>query len=572
MSEVDEILSKKILTRSMRKKILNFIEKHSMSIEDFDPKFRPRIAEILMGPEPKLETKKSKKRKKPEEDFNNDDAPPSKKQKLEMKNLLKELIKKDIEMRKEKNFIDVIFYKKPSSKNDVVILDEDEDDEDNDEEDGEIHEEDCDCEKCDENYDPEEVDDEEEQFRKDFLTIIGQSINKNKELNLECIETEEEKKQIKELYEQIKNMNNVKMPLKIKVLTSELPIKVKAMIVKKLEDMSKHMDSGGDGRKFNDWVESVLKIPFNKYCSMPISNKAPKNEVGDFLNNFYNNLDKAIYGQKKVKQALTETIAKWISNPNVKGHALAVVGPPGIGKTSLIREGLAKGLNRPFCSMSLSGMHDEAYLTGFAMTYEGSQEGRIAKMLINSNCMNPIIYMDELDKVDTNRHGMSMMNKLIEITDFSQNHEFEDLYFQDVKLDLSKCIFVFSLNHLENVDPILRDRLEVIHVKGFDTKEKVKIAMEYLIPAEIKQIGLEQDQIIFDEKIIRYIIVQLDDEEGVRGLKKAINKICRTLNLLQFTNKNTEFNKTYELPVKVTEDIVNKILTRPDKPFLSMYM
>jgi len=216
-------------------------------------------------------------------------------------------------------------------------------------------------------------------------------------------------------------------------------------------------------------------------------------------------------------------------------------------------------------------MHDEAYLTGFAMTYEGSQEGRISKMLKNSGVMNPIIFMDELDKIDTIRHGLSFMNKLIELTDFSQNHEFEDLYFSDVKLDLSKCIFVFSLNHIENVDPILRDRLEIIYVDGFDTKEKVKIALQYLVTGELKQLGFSENDIIFDEKIIRYMILQIDEEKGVRGLKNAINKVCRKLNILRFTKENTDFKKTLELPITVTEKIVNKILTKPDRPWLSLY-
>ena len=217
-------------------------------------------------------------------------------------------------------------------------------------------------------------------------------------------------------------------------------------------------------------------------------------------------------------------------------------------------------------------MHDESYLTGFALTYEGSQEGRMAKMLKNSECMNPIIFMDELDKIDTVRHGLSVMNKLIEITDFSQNHEFEDLYYQDVKLDLSQCIFVFSLNHLENVDPILRDRLEIIHVKGFNTKEKVKIALEYLIPSALKQFGFKKDDIVFSDKIVKYINLQVDDEKGVRKLKEAIVKICRKINMLRFTKENTDFKKTYEIPITITEQIVDKILTKPDKPFLHMYI
>ena len=584
MDEINNILAnKKYLTRRLKEKIINIIEKDSMSIDDFPEKFRPRIAELLM-----TETeRKSRKRKQPDNGFEN--TPYSKKYRpndsdrmsqeekgqwdeQEWKKAIKESIKYDIEKRKRQQqtgpqLLDILITPIQDGvmfieqqPNDMIIRDEDEEDED---------------------YQPTEQEqkeaEEEENKPTGFLELIGKSIirrsrtQEKPKLDLQCIETEEEKKRIQEIYDKINNLNDIKTPLKIKVLASDLPLKTKATVVKKLERLEGQGYENGDSKKFYDWIESLLKIPFNKYCPMPISNQEPKEKIGEFLNGFYKDLDKAIYGHKKVKQVLTETIAKWITHPTTKGHALAIVGPPGVGKTSLIREGLAKGLNRPFCSLSLAGMHDEAYLTGFALTYEGSQEGRMAKMLKNSGVMNPIIFMDELDKIDTVRHGLSVMNKLIEITDFSQNHEFEDLYYQDVKLDLSQCIFVFSLNHLENVDPILRDRLEIIHVKGFDTKEKVKIAQDYLIPSALKQFGFNKSDIIFSESIIRYINMRLDDEKGVRKLKEAIIKICRKINMLRFTKDNTDFKKIYNIPITITQDIVDKILTRPDKPFLHMY-
>ena len=573
--DINKLLTKKYITRNMRKKILNYIENNSMSINDFPKTVRPRIIEIL--------EENPNKRKKPDT-LDNGSEPATKRQKRETTDILKSMIKKDIENRRQNNFLNHFIQGYPIF--DVQIIStpkrKDNSEEDSDitqEEEEEIEDNEVDEEE-DEEYDPRNPEHNYLPFpisskgkSGNLLELLGKGLEKKKkELNLESITDENEKIRIKEIYNEIKNMNDIKTPLKIKILQSHLPINVKATVIKKLEMLERSGYDNGDSKKFYDWIDSLLKIPFNKYCNMPISNNESPEKIGNFLNNFYQNLDNAIYGHKKVKQVLTETIAKWITHPTTKGHAIAIVGPPGVGKTSLVREGLAKGLNRPFCSMSLAGMHDEAYLTGFAMTYEGSQEGRISKMLKNSGVMNPIIFMDELDKVDTVRHGLSIMNKLIEITDFSQNHEFEDLYYQDVKLDLSKAIFVFSLNHLERVDPILKDRLEVIHVKGFNTKEKVKIALDYLIPGELKQLGFNTNDILFDEKIIRYIITQIDDEEGVRGIKSAINKICRKINILRFTKNNTGFDKIYNLPITVTQTMVDKIISKPDKPYLSMYM
>jgi len=250
----------------------------------------------------------------------------------------------------------------------------------------------------------------------------------------------------------------------------------------------------------------------------------------------------------------------------------------GTGKTSIFRSGVAQGLDRPFCSFSLAGMSDESYISGFSHTYEGSDYGKITRMLIEAGTMNPIIFMDEVDKIDQSKHGIAVMNKLIEITDFSQNNEFEDLYFSGVKIDLSQCLFVFSLNDINLIDPILRDRLEVINIKGYDTKEKIIICRDYLIPCELKDINIEPDKILFPDEVIKYIIDKIKKEEGVRELKRSVNIILRKLNILQYlnhetNNKTVSYYKRVEFPITITNDLVDKFLTKPDenKMLFGMY-
>ena len=388
----------------------------------------------------------------------------------------------------------------------------------------------------------------------------------------------EEKEKVKSMETQIKEINDKSVPEKVKILLSDIPLETKAIIIKKLELLQTLENSGSEYKKLREWLDNILKIPFGKYCKFNLSKQNDYTEIGNKLYDIKNTLDKAIYGQEQVKEALVELVAKWVSNPPSKGHALAVVGPAGCGKTTLFREGLAKALDRPFASFSLSGMSDESYLSGFAHTYEGSDYGRICRMLTETGCMNPIIFMDELDKIDTTRHGSSVVNKIMEIIDFSQNHEYEDMYFGNIKIDLSRVLFVFSLNHIDMIDPILRDRLEVIKVKGFEPKEKVRILKDYIIPKELKEIGLNEKDIIFPDNIISFIIRKIRKEEGVREGKRAIQIIIRKINLLQYVNnikrdkKFSYYSKNVTLPITITEKLVNKLLIEEEPPsFLNLY-
>jgi ATP-dependent Lon protease len=388
-----------------------------------------------------------------------------------------------------------------------------------------------------------------------------------------------DKMRIKEIEAQIKEINDKSVPERVKILLSDIPLQTKAIIIKKLDLLETLENSGSEYKKLREWIDNILKIPFGKYCKFDITKDSDPKLIAERICNIKTALDKAVYGHEQVKEALVELVAKWISNPPSKGHALAIVGPPGCGKTSLFRQGLAKALNRPFASFSLSGLSDESYLSGFAHTYEGSDYGRICRMLTETGCMNPIIFMDELDKIDTTRHGSSVVNKIMEIVDFSQNHEYEDMYFGNIKIDLSRVLFVFSLNHLHNIDPILRDRLEIIKVKGFESKQKVKILKDYIIPSELKEVGLKQDDIIFPDKSIAFILRKIRKEEGVREAKRAIQIIIRKINLLQYVSGSEKkkifsyYSDNIKLPIKVTDKLINKLLIEEEPPaFLNLYI
>lgn len=384
---------------------------------------------------------------------------------------------------------------------------------------------------------------------------------------------EEEKTQLIDEYKKIQDYSKTLLPDDLKILKMDIPIPVKFEIFEKLESLDKNSFSGHDDNKTRDWINQVLKIPFGKYCEKPNIE-----DLNNFLKDFKNKLDNAIYGQDNVKESLIEITTKWLLSKSKNGHCIAIEGPPGVGKTSIIRDGLSKALKRPFCTFSLAGVSDENYLSGFSFTYEGATCGRFAKMVMESGVMNPIIFLDELDKVDTHK-SLSVFNKLVEITDFSQNYEIEDYYFgNNIKFDLSQCIFIFSLNDINNVDPILRDRLEIIKVNGFNNPEKFNIAKNYLIPRELSNYNFNVN---FTDENIKYIISKLSDEQGVRNLKRYIEILLRKINVLRFYNEKdmSYYVKDFAIidnQLNMTNNFIDKLLKnnieKVDPVILRMYM
>jgi ATP-dependent Lon protease len=209
--------------------------------------------------------------------------------------------------------------------------------------------------------------------------------------------------------------------------------------------------------------------------------------------------------------------------------------------TSLIKEGIAKAMKKPFIFISLGGATDASYLDGHSYTYEGSIYGRIVQGLIDSKCMDPIIYFDELDKVSTTPKGDEIINLLIHMIDPSQNTHFKDKYFYDLDIDLSKVTFIFSFNEPSNVNYILMDRITSIETKYLTTSQKVKIGKDYLLPSIMKDVGLNLDDINISIELIDHLVLKYTYEGGVRKLKQLLYEIVRRLNQSNLTR--TKLNK-----------------------------
>ena len=268
-------------------------------------------------------------------------------------------------------------------------------------------------------------------------------------------------------------------------------------------------------------------------------------------------------------------LGQLITNPKAIGTAIAIHGPPGTGKTSLVKEGISKILNRPFSFIALGGATDSSFLEGHGYTYEGSLWGKIVQILIDSKCMNPVIYFDELDKISETPKGEEIAGILTHLTDTSQNSQFHDKYFADIDFDLSKCLFIFSYNDESKVNPILKDRMYRIKTAGYNQKQKTAISNNYLLPKIREQIKFSKEDIIIPDATINYIIDgHCGKEDGVRNLKRCLEIIYTKLNLYRLMKPGSnlfeeDMSLKVEFPFTVTKDIVDKLIKNSKDPMSS---
>ena len=388
-----------------------------------------------------------------------------------------------------------------------------------------------------------------------------------------------EKKTYIKRIEKLKKINSDNIPLKFKVLKSFMPEQTKAYALSLIDKIEGDSESS-EIHKINKWVEGLISIPFSQYIPM-----FPKDETHDdpvkynaeYITKVHKCLNGAIFGHQEAKFHIIQLVAKWLRNPESTGNVIAIQGPMGNGKTTLVKEGIAKALNRPFAFISLGGASDSAYLSGHSMTYEGSIWGRIADILIKSKCMNPIIYFDELDKVSDTTKGEEIINLLTHLTDFSQNDRFQDNYFSGIDLDLSKVLFIFSFNDETKVNRILKDRMYVINTKGFKVKEKIKISNEYLLPKLYDSFKFSPEDITFPAPIIEHIIDRYTSrEEGVRNLQRCLETVLSKLNMYNMYIEPSEETpgsdldlpfkiKDFKLPYILTIDTINTLLKVDNK-------
>ena len=291
------------------------------------------------------------------------------------------------------------------------------------------------------------------------------------------------------------------------------------------------------------YLQTMLALPWGIYTE-------------DNLNiaNAEKTLNKDHYGLEKVKERILEHLAVLKLKDDMKSPIVCLYGPPGVGKTSLGRS-IAAALKRKYVRMSLGGVHDEAEIRGHRKTYIGAMPGRIVKSLIKAEASNPVIILDEIDKLGSDHRG-DPSSAMLEVLDPEQNHSFHDNYL-DVDYDLSKVMFIATANNLGSIPPALLDRMELIEVSGYITEEKVEIARRHLVPKELSNNGLKKEYVKFSKAALEYIVENYTRESGVRELEKKINKVMRKI-ALEFARDG------YELVHDIKPADVRKYLGAPE--------
>lgn len=512
-----------------------------------------------------MTTKKDKKDKDKDTNKDNDKDKDKDKEKDKDKDKDKE---KDKDKDKEKD-------KDESFEDDEEDYDEDEyDEEDYDEEDNEYDEEDNEYDDDDEREPSggyfNKYDDDESKKQNVFLILKTLPKKDKNSINLKKIKKtkynfykkynndekryfdllpNKGKEKIRILEETLSaNKDILSIPMRFKILDLDINERTKRSIIFKHECLNRMSTGSGEYHKINNWLNILKDIPFNKYYNIPIKNTDGNVKICAFLTDIRTKMNDQIYGHKEAKEQIIRVLAQLISFPKANGYIIGIQGSAGIGKTKLIKEGICNALNYPSAFISLSGTDDSSFLRGHSYTYEGATYGKICESLIKTGIMNPLFLFDELDKVSSTYKGDEIINTLIHITDPVQNDKFNDRYFEEIDLNISRSMIVFTFNDEKLINPILRDRMIVINVKGYNNQEKIVLSRDYIIPEILKQYNLKKGDIIFRDDVLQHIINNIESEEGVRNLKRAINNIISWINMMMYVSiDNVLINIPYEL-------------------------
>lgn len=386
------------------------------------------------------------------------------------------------------------------------------------------------------------------------------------------------KNMISDKYERLKNVNIEELTklknyfdsnndIIAKIISSNHDYYVKTILYKKYKRCYDNIGSTHSDEllKVTEWIDNILDLPTNTTNTTNTTNKTNTTNttnISTILKNLWNNLNERIYGLTHVKEKVMEVVCAKLLDPNSKGTVLTLVGPPGVGKTA-IATSIADSMEIPFDQISFGSVKDSTILTGQQSVWIGSAPGLFTKILLKSKRLDTLILLDEIDKIPDTPEGKSIASVLLHVLDRTQNYRFKDMYMSEIPLDLSKMVFVCASNSLENIDPILKNRMTIVEINGYSTVEKIEIAMTHMIPRIIQELGFSKTDIIISKTDLKYLIDHKTNiDNGMRDVERKLYQLFERLSLLTHAK---EIPLSYKIsnikfPLKINENIINKLL------------
>jgi len=350
-----------------------------------------------------------------------------------------------------------------------------------------------------------------------------------------------------------------------RVAASNIPESCKQIVHKRLAN------TDPDKPKLIEWVESLLSIPFGLFAVSPVTISDPLPKIRGFFDETIKQFNKNVYGLENVKQQIIDYLGQFIAaGSNASPRTLALCGGPGIGKTFLIRHGIADALGRPLRVVNMGGIKDSAHMCGFEYSYANARYGTVVQILIEKQVMNPIILFEEVDKISETRDGQDIQNILMHMTDPEQNKAFQDKYFAGIDIDISKAILVFTLNDPSALSPILLNRLHLVHVPDPTREDKIQIAKHHMILESLKNVNMHPDLVKISDEIYGYILDRYcQGDKGLRTFKRCLETVMLRLNMIRLIGKDLSGKLQLTFPVILNTEIVDTILREPNHSSLS---
>lgn len=360
-------------------------------------------------------------------------------------------------------------------------------------------------------------------------------------------------------------------PIKYQILSSMSSMETKMVMMDKLHKLELYDKSSTEYTYELSTLNLLLRVPWGKYQQLPITTNDQPEVIEKYLSDAMTFLEGVTFGQNQAKQKLMLEISRYLKNPDSSGFILGIKGPPGSGKTTLASLGLAKILNRPFARIDLGGAKHSDILFGTRKVFDRSDIGGLIKVLIEKQCMNPIIFFDELDKVSVSEYGQELLHALNDLTDPMRNMSITDQYL-DMAFDYSRAIIVFAYNYSDQIPETLKSRIHEIEIEPYSITDKIAMVHRFFLNASCQKIKMDPTQISITDGAIKVIIDNYTDhEEGVRELARRIDELVLKIHWLKLTHetKNHTLMDCYsgkmgsiklKTPCVVTQNLVHLLL------------